>query len=141
MLGVMSPTTYADVLARNVRAARSRKGLQQDQAAARMHALGYESWVRQTVANVEKGKRRITAEEIFGLAYALETSMSALMSPTDDDAVVDFPNGEAIAVVSVVRSAAYRMNDRAVIWDGDVPTFLAVPADLGHAAYLARGAQ
>jgi hypothetical protein len=41
--------TYAGVLSRNVRAARGRVGLDQEQLARRMRALGYTAWVRQTV--------------------------------------------------------------------------------------------
>lgn len=114
------PTAYTDVLARNIRAARSRLGINQETLAGRMQALGFSAWLRQTVANVEKGRRRVTAEEIFGLGFALETSMSALIRATDDDRFVSFPSGEAIAAVTVRRSAEGR-NDGAVQWDGTKP--------------------
>ena len=123
----MSPTTYADVLAKNVRAARSRAGLQQEPLAARMRALGYSAWLRQTVANVEKGKRRVSAEEIFALAEALDTTIAALMAPQDEDTIVDFPSGAAISVAHVQLSA-HGVVDRAIRWDGDVPVFPAASA-------------
>lgn len=129
----MAPTTYADVLARNIRAARSRADLSQQTVAARMRALGYEAWLYQTVGNVEKGRRRVTAEEIFALAYALETSVGALMAPVEDDKLVDFPSGAAIEVASARLSVQGR-NDGAVQWDGETPAF---PAPLSTARQLA----
>ena len=41
--------TYGEVLARNIRAARSRIGLGQAAVANRMRALGYQEWRPQTV--------------------------------------------------------------------------------------------
>jgi transcriptional regulator with XRE-family HTH domain len=110
------PTPYADVLAANIRAARSRKGLQQEPLAARMQDLGFSAWLRQTVANVEKGRRRVTAEEIFGLAVALETTIAALMTASDPDGWVQFPNGKSIHSVSVELLAGRGRNDHAVQW-------------------------
>ena len=46
---------YGEVIARNIRAARSRLDANQENLAAHMRALGYLAWLRQTVANVEKG--------------------------------------------------------------------------------------
>lgn len=112
----MTATPYADVLARNIRAARSRVDINQETLAGRMRALGFSAWFRQTVANVEKGKRRVTAEEILGLGYAMETSMSALIRATEDDGLVSFPSGTVIAAVSVRRSAEGR-NDGSVRWE------------------------
>lgn len=119
----MSPTTYADVLARNIRAARSRASLQQEPLATRMRALGYSSWQRQTVASVEKGRRRVSAEEILGLAVATETSIGALMAPAVDDKIVDLAPGKTL-LVSSVRQSARGFNDGSVRWDGDIPVFV-----------------
>jgi transcriptional regulator with XRE-family HTH domain len=122
----MQGTPYASVLARNIRAARSRLDINQENLAARMRALGYSAWLRQTVANVEKGRRRVIAEEIFGLAYALGTSMTALMRATPDDVFVAFPSGAAIVSISVYRSATGR-NDGMVQWNGDTPVVATMP--------------
>jgi hypothetical protein len=86
--------------------------------AARMRELGYK-WVRQTVGDVVNGRRRLLAEEVFGLAYCLETSISALLSPTDDDKRMQFPSGSSIEASSVARSLR-GVNDGSVEWDGDV---------------------
>lgn len=118
----MAPTPYADVIARNIRAARSRADIGQESLAARMRALGYEAWIRQTVGSTERGRRRPTAEEILGLAYALQTTIGALMAPRDEDKTVDFPSGEPIPVRSVQLSAQGQILD-AVWWDDDKPVF------------------
>jgi transcriptional regulator with XRE-family HTH domain len=131
----MAPRSYEDVLARNVAALRTRERLNQELVAERMRALGYSSWLRQTVANVESGKRRLTGGEIHALAWVLETSVAALMRPSDDDKLVVFPAGDTIGAESVQRSAG-GSNDGAVQWDGATPAF---PPPLSTARQLAAG--
>jgi transcriptional regulator with XRE-family HTH domain len=115
------------VLARNVRTARTRRELNQETLAARMKALGYDEWIRQTVSNVEKGKRRLTAEEVFGLSVALEVSVTSLMFPgPDDEPLVELRGGQLIAVP--VQWALSSAPVGSVIWDGDKPKFSA-PGD------------
>ena len=87
-----------------------------------MRALGFSVWVRQTVARVEGGKRRLSAEEIFGLSYALETSVAALMMPSEDDKGVEFPSGQSVSVGSVRRSIVGYPDD-SVRWSEDSPEF------------------
>ncbi len=118
----MAPTTYKDVLARNIRAARNRIGIGQESAAVRMRALGYDAWIRQTVGSTERGTRRPTAEEVFALAYVLQTTISGLMAPRAEDKVVGFPSGDSIPVESVQMSADGRIDD-SVWWDDDKPVF------------------
>ena len=125
----MAPATYADVLAGNIRAERSRKGLGQTTVVERMRALGFTSWHRQTMGNVERGERRVTADEIYALAWALETSIPTLMKASDDEKEVKFPNGQAVGAVSVRRLAS-GVNDRAVQWpDGATEPVIHVLAD------------
>jgi transcriptional regulator with XRE-family HTH domain len=117
----MAPDTYGEILSRNIRAARSRIGIGQENVAARMRALGFTAWIRQTVGATERGRRRPTAEEIAGLAVTLETTINRLMAPLDEDQVVELqPGGPAIAV-STVRMSVMGRNDGAVKWDGDKP--------------------
>ncbi len=113
---------YGTVLAKNVRAARARKGLDQEPLAVRMRALGYSAWRRQTVASVEKANRRLTAEEILGLALALQTTIGALMEPAADDEFVSLPSGQLVRgnTVSVSLRFGY---DSTIMWDGNVPRF------------------
>jgi|ERR1022692_3050725 transcriptional regulator with XRE-family HTH domain len=116
--------TYEEILGRNISAARGRVQLSQAAVAARMRELGFD-WHQQTAGAIEKAKRRVTAGEIFGLAWALETSISALMKPTDDDEFVALPSGQAISAVSVQRSVCdgRAWNDRAVLWIDEQPVF------------------
>ena len=110
-------TAYGVVLGRNISAARGRLQLSQGAAAARMRSLGFQ-WQQQTLAAVETAKRRATAEEIFGLALALDTTIAALMSASDQDGEVQLPGGIAIGAVSVERLAGRGVNDRSILWDG-----------------------
>jgi transcriptional regulator with XRE-family HTH domain len=98
----MPPTPYADVLARNLAAARARARLSQATVGERMNKRGHTAWLRQTMSLVETGKRRVTGEELFALAYVLETSVARLMSPTEDDLEVAFPSGEAVSAADAI---------------------------------------
>jgi 8-oxo-dGTP pyrophosphatase MutT (NUDIX family) len=80
--------------------------------------LGYDAWLYQTVGNVERCKRRVTAEEILGLALALDTTIAALMGASDQDGMVELPGGQAIGTISVERSAGRGVNDRTITWRG-----------------------
>jgi transcriptional regulator with XRE-family HTH domain len=118
----MAPMTYGDVLAENIRAARSRKRLGQADVVVRMRALGHDAWHRQTMGKVERGERRVTGEEILGLAYALETSIAALMMPAEEAKRVQFPGGE-VSVMSV-RYSVVGVTDEAIRWKGNIPEYL-----------------
>jgi transcriptional regulator with XRE-family HTH domain len=134
----MTHTTYGHVLARNIRAARGRNGISQQVLAARMRAFGYDAWLHQTVGNVEKGRRRVMAEEIWGLSEALQTSIGKLMTPDDDDEIVAFPSGATVTVEHLRRSVLGR-NDGEVKWSGDDPVFPGPPLtrNTARAAYEA----
>lgn len=136
----MAPTIYADVLRRNIRALRVRAGLHQGLVVERMRALGYTSWHRQTMGNVERGERRVMAEEIFGLAVALQTTIAALMSPVPDDKVVEFPSSPPVSVWSV-QQLLHGMNVGLVAWkeNGAEPVFqLVEPANMAEAELRRR---
>lgn len=66
----------------NVRRLRGRAAWTQDQLAQTMSGLGFD-WKRVTVAEVERGARRTSLEELLGLAEILSESVALLMSPTD----------------------------------------------------------
>jgi transcriptional regulator with XRE-family HTH domain len=114
---------YGELLGRNISAARGRRQLSQSALAARMRALGFQ-WQQQTVAAVEKNKRRTTTEETLGLALCLEVSMPALTAAnSDEDVFITLPNGFKLGVISVERLAGRGVNDHAVQWPdgGNVP--------------------
>jgi transcriptional regulator with XRE-family HTH domain len=69
-----------ELIAANIRAYRARRNLKMEEVAAGMREFGHTSWVRQTVASVEQGRRRVTADEILGLARVLNTFPVHLIS-------------------------------------------------------------
>jgi len=102
-----------------------------------MRALGFQEWVRQTVSKVERGERRVTAEEACGLAYALETTIGRLMAPLQEDKVVEFrADGPAIPVDSVQLSVIGQVVHGGFRWEGDEPVFLASPPVVSSIAEL-----
>jgi 8-oxo-dGTP diphosphatase len=116
-----STTDYGKRLAENIRVARVRAGIGQDLLAARMRALGFEGWVRQTVGSTEKPSRRATAEEILGLALALEVSMPTLLGPV----LTDSPPPVRLKDVPLEYRSLYKLaggfNDHSITWNDDVP--------------------
>jgi transcriptional regulator with XRE-family HTH domain len=123
--GMAAPTTPGAILAGNIAAARVRRRLQQSDLADRMRALGWK-WVRQTVGEVENNRRRPSAEELYGLAEALDVSIPELMAPSDSDGEVRLPGGIVIGAVSVQRLAGRGVNDRSILWDGNAVAAAAV---------------
>lgn len=96
------PTSYTEVLAGNVRAARSRAKLSQQDVAERMRGLGFGAWMHQTVGNVERAKRGLRAEELLGLAYCLGTTTQRLMTPLWEDKWIELPSGMTVRVGAVM---------------------------------------
>jgi transcriptional regulator with XRE-family HTH domain len=96
-----TPIKPGAILARNIAAERSRLGLDQKDLADRMRAVGWK-WVRQTVGEAEKGHRRLSADEVLGLAACLETTVEQLMSPRKTDAPVELPSGQLLASIQVM---------------------------------------
>ena len=116
---------YGDLIARNIRAAMSRRGLSQEDLAERMRQLGYSAWIRQTVSNTIRGKRRLVAEELLGIAVATEVNITSLLLPSaDDPPAVILPAGQ---IVHMHRQpfAPQGQDAGSVIWSGNAPTFKA----------------
>ena len=91
------PIEFRELLARNCRKAAAAAQLRQERIRRRMNNLGFTSWVSSTVSLVLRGKRRITAEELVGLALALGTTPGVLLAVDDDDdlQLVSLPGGFA----------------------------------------------
>lgn len=95
--GPFPATRYGELIARNIRAAMSRRGLSQEDLAERMRDLGYSAWIRQTVSNTVRGKRRLVAEELLGIAVATNVRIESLFLPSaDDPQAVILPTGEPV---------------------------------------------
>ena len=121
LFGMTTSTSPGEILAGNIRAARGRKALEQQDVADRMRALGW-TWVRQTVGEVEKNRRRLSTAEIYGLAIALGTSIPALMAPADDDDDITFPSGLELSVTAA-QMLAKGLPNIGVTWYGNKPVF------------------
>jgi transcriptional regulator with XRE-family HTH domain len=110
--------SYRDVLARNIRAERARAGLSQQDVAARMRMLGFQAWKHQTVGSVERGSRRVTAEEILGLAISLTTSISTLMTPKTTRDALALPSGITLTMNAAGALALGEPSN--AIWHGNI---------------------
>ena len=132
---------YSEVLARNIRGARSRQGIGQKSLATRMRVLGYTAWFTQTVGKAERGERRITAEEILGLAACMGTTVQRLMTPLWEDRWVELPSGESLrvgAVVALVTGEQPPLHGgvaQDIQWHGDTLVRTVIPPHEGEAAF------
>lgn len=116
----MASTSYADVVMRNIRAWRARQKLDQADVVERMRALGFKNWHRQTLSRIEQGERRITVEELVGLAIALDVTMHQLLGPQPNDKQIELPNGEPVSV-RAVRLLVTGTNPHTFVWKDNVP--------------------
>jgi S-adenosyl methyltransferase len=80
---------------------------------------------------VEKTNRRLTAEEVLGLALALETSFISLLEPARVDDPITVPSGEPM-LFETVHELIWGGAQYTVSWDGDVPHFPSEPPPRGH---------
>ena len=133
----MPPVPYTDALARNLRAARAIADIGQADVAARMNELGYPEWRRQTVARVEKGTRRITAEEAAALTVSLGIVLSDITMPRDggEEPQIMFPSG------LVIDGRRLLVNDGSVTWDENNKPVLSPPSGPDTARLAAEGAE
>src|SRR5438045_3752665 len=102
--------SYAEAVANNITRARAGRKLSQERVAQAMRDLGFQ-WVRQTVTEAEKNRRRITAEELLGLSIALRTELTMLIYPSPDDAphgTVSLPNGKLVSLATAFRLSSVR---------------------------------
>ena len=93
-----------------------------------MNALGFTSWQRSTVSVVERGKRKLSVEELVGLALVYEVAPARLFRPDNGELPVSLPGGFTFRGVRLV------MNDGSVEWEDGKPVAvptkaLVLPAD------------
>ena len=67
----------AEVLAANLRSLRDRRGLTQGELAGDMQRLGF-AWLRETVGQIETGRRRVALEEALALSVVLNDETGEL---------------------------------------------------------------
>jgi transcriptional regulator with XRE-family HTH domain len=72
------------LVGRNLRGIRDESGLSQAEAAEGMAAAGFPVWTKQTVADVERGTRKVSLDELAALADVTECKLERLLSPDDE---------------------------------------------------------
>jgi transcriptional regulator with XRE-family HTH domain len=121
--GMPPAPTFPQWFARNFRAARAAAGFHQGDVAGRMNDLGFKEWRRQTVARVERGERKVSAEEAYWLSYVLGTTVTRLMAPSEDEHWVAVPDGRTIHAQHA-RQRMRSTGDGAIQWDGNKAVFM-----------------
>lgn len=122
-------TTYAELLATNLRVARARANLSQNVVAARMNRLGFAAWDGSKVSRCERGSTPLAGAELLALSVALECTLNELTGGnTPPDALVAFPSGYEVSGVTV-RNSVYGWRDQSVTWDDDATPRILRPAD------------
>ena len=71
-----------DVIASNIKAWRSNRGMTQQQLAVRMNDLHHE-WSEGIVGFVERGTRALTADELISLSLVLRAPVTSLLDPAE----------------------------------------------------------
>lgn len=106
----------------NIAAAMARRKLTQPDLAARMRELGYK-WIRQTVGDVQTGRRSLRAGELYGLSLALEIPITTLVVPWADagEPSVRLPSGLILDFTTQFRIR--NVPWAPIMWDGNSPRF------------------
>jgi transcriptional regulator with XRE-family HTH domain len=108
---------YRAAIAASVRATRAARGMTRREVTERMREMGWDAWHRQTLGNIERGQRRLTADEAFGLAWVMQVPIAALLTPPADfgGGRVATPAGQTVGTADVRnwtgRYAAARWTD------------------------------
>lgn len=110
-------TTYFDVFAASLRAARARANLSQEAVSKRMITLGFTGWDSSKISRAERGKTPVEVADLFGLAVALGCTINELVGAhTRPDAVIEFPAGMEVSGVTL-RNSVYGWQDHTISWD------------------------
>lgn len=117
-VGLNEVLPYGEAIAAKLRALRVQRDLDQATLALRMKKLGY-NWHRQTVGQVETGKRRVTVDELLGLCIALGASLPDTTAPLRNSADVSFPNGMTLPASLVSSMAGFGTSLPWLGWDDD----------------------
>jgi transcriptional regulator with XRE-family HTH domain len=90
---------FSDLIAKNIRTLRVRRGLEQGDVAEQMRKLGFRNWYPQTMSKIERGQRRVTMEELLGLVMVFRTSWGSLLFPAAGEVrLVSLPNGQPVTL-------------------------------------------
>jgi hypothetical protein len=135
-----APVPYGTVLATNAKLRRTVAGIKQASCSKRMRALGFD-WHPQTVGAVERGERRLTAEEVLGLSLALVAPIAALLIPDTNIDFVTLPDGKVVPAEHFSRSIMDMRNLGEVVrWtDDDEPEWFMNPRAETSADRISEG--
>lgn len=100
------PRPLQDVIRQNLKRWRTSARLTQQQLADRMSEAGF-SWSRETVFQVESGRRRVSVEELVGLSM-LDSSAGSLLNSKEPVAVSDAMSVQAVELSAVVGAEGER---------------------------------
>lgn len=119
-------TSYEDVFAASLRAARARADLSQNALSARMTVLGFAGWDSSKVSRAERGKVPVEVADLFGLALALGCTINELVGAhTRPDVIIEMPAGYEVSGVTL-RNSVFGWQDHTVTWDegSDYPVIM-----------------
>jgi transcriptional regulator with XRE-family HTH domain len=119
-----------DVLARNVRAYRLLRNLEQLDVAYRISVVAGHRWTPATVSEIERGRRNVTVPELLALTVVLGTTVELLLDPRGPERrkgpalYVGGPaphTGDTLAIEpdNVTGLICSHRSDLTVVWQGD----------------------
>lgn len=101
-----------EVIGHRMRERREQRGLTQEEAGQSIgRELGRRAWTRQAVSAAEKGDRAFTAAELVAIAFALDTTVSWLLTPLAGDFGVQMPTGAVIEDARLIAAVLPRLSD------------------------------
>ncbi len=115
------------VIGHRMRERREEMALTQEQAGQRIGELLGRPWPRQAVSAAEKGDRAFTAAELVAIAFALDTTVSWLLTPLAGGLGVEMPSGAAVDQAKLIAAVLPRPSD-----GGDTDAVRQVLVDLGQ---------
>jgi transcriptional regulator with XRE-family HTH domain len=130
-----------ELIGQRIRSRRDGLEMTQEQLGKRLgDILGLE-WSRQAVSAAEKGRRGFTAAELVGIAFALETSVGNLLTPSPDLDALELPRGVKLPRDVVLAAVLPRLSAEKTLSDM-LDTLTRLHKDLGmmfESAQLATG--
>jgi len=107
----------SEIVGYRLREARQEIGLTQAELAEHLEAFVGRRWFPQTVSSAEQGGRDFTAEELYGIAFALQRPVESFFRPPPDVETVELSGRTLNVRPRARRSLADEVRDaRAALW-------------------------